>query len=143
MPELRHAIRHGITIRDPFGDPLPSVWCYDPRDPWALTLEFPTAFPECVCLFGCLCEPIRWQFGRDLLAAGLRGRAGEGDVQVRPHLDRVAIRLQVNDEGGVLTAPATDVERFLATTYAWVPPGEESNHVDVDTVVARLLAGRP
>ncbi|HEX5597796.1 MAG TPA: SsgA family sporulation/cell division regulator, partial [Micromonosporaceae bacterium] len=38
--------------------------------------------------------------------------------------------------------PRSVLVRFLRRTYVVVPRGRESDHLDVDTAVTRLLAGR-
>jgi Streptomyces sporulation and cell division protein, SsgA len=88
-------------------------------------------------------KPVVWIFARDLLAMGLVGRAGPGDVTVWPSAD---------SEGGVLhielsspfghahfAAPAREISDFLYETYQIVPSGEESQHMDVDGELNDLL----
>lgn len=61
-----------------------------------------------------------WVFGRELLADGLAGQAGVGDVRVRPAGLGVEIELR-NDEGRcTLTAPLDVLADFLARTVALV-----------------------
>lgn len=67
---------------------------------------------------------VPWLIGRDLLAAGLNGPAGLGDVMVLPDLDDAGSRVLV------LTSPsgcaclrfaAADVAAFLARTHLPTP----------------------
>lgn len=92
--------------------------------------------------------PVRWVFSRDLLAAGLRDHVGEGDVSVGPvpvprdggsHEPVVRLRLASPDGSAVLEAPARVLGAFLAETYAAVPTGAESAHLDVDAAIGAIL----
>lgn len=89
-------------------------------------------------------EPIRWVFARDLLAAGIDQRTGEGDVVVWPTLDafgRPAVHLRLRSPHGdaLLEASAETLAEFLAATHRVVPPGTEHVHMDLDQVVDALL----
>lgn len=106
---------------------------YNPTDPYAVTAVFHTSE-----------QPIRWVFARDLLDEGLVHDVGDGDVQVVPGHDplgtrRLQLRLSSPDGVAVLETSADAVLEFLARSYALVPPGTESDHVDVGAALARLL----
>ncbi|MFB8201689.1 SsgA family sporulation/cell division regulator [Kitasatospora purpeofusca] len=123
------------------GSPLPDV-------PVPAELRFDTALPYAVCL----CLPLAacgasddrlgvcWYFSRELLNEGRHAPVGGGDVKVSPgpHGD-VRITLLSPAGHAVLSAPADLVTAFLADSYAMVPAGEESDHLDIDTTVTRLL----
>jgi hypothetical protein len=106
---------------------LNCAFAYDPRDPLAVTLVFGAGTGR----------PVRWVFSRDLLAEGLTGRVGEGDVVLWPVYDRdgapssFCVRV-----GGPHTAlfeiPALPVAQWLAATYGAVPRGAELRGVDWD-----------
>ena len=49
---------------------------YSGKDPYAVRMAFHVGTDE----------PVEWIFARDLLAAGIESRQGEGDVQVWPSL---------------------------------------------------------
>ncbi len=92
--------------------------------------------------------PVRWVFSRDLLAAGLRDHVGEGDVSVGPvpaprdggaQAPVVRLRLASPDGSAVLEASARALEAFLTETYAAVPAGAESAHLDVDAAIGAIL----
>lgn len=111
---------------------------YGARDPYAVEALFDAGGDA----------PVRWVFSRDLLAAGLRDAVGEGDVSVCPvpaPRDAVAdepvvrLRLASPDGSAVLEAPARALEAFLAETYAAVPAGAESAHLDVDAAIGAIL----
>ncbi len=88
-----------------------------------------------------------WLFARDLLLAGLRGEAGEGDVRVWPSGEpggrrRAHIELSTDDSVCELSVRATELTAWLEQTAAIVPPGHEDDYLDMDTHLARLLAGK-
>src|ERR1700750_771168 len=60
--------------------PLVASMYYSGTDPYAVRMAFHVG-PE---------EPVEWIFARDLLAAGVESRQGEGDVQVWPSSVSVA-----------------------------------------------------
>lgn len=108
---------------------------YRVSDPYAVTALFETGAER----------PVRWVFARDLLDEGLVHDVGEGDVQVVPGQDllgrhTVQMRLASPDGVAVLEAEADAVLEFLGRSYALVPPGTESEHLDLDADLARLLA---
>ena len=106
---------------------------YSREDPYALSIMFEVG----------LDKPVEWIFARDLLAMGMQGREGLGDVTVWPSAD---------SEGGVLhielsspfgqahfEAPAREISDFLRRTYQIVPVGEEIGHIDVEAGLNDLL----
>lgn len=106
---------------------------YDSKDPYAVAAVFHTSD-----------HPIRWVFARDLLDEGLVHDVGHGDVQIVPGRDATGmrtlqLRLSSPDGVAVLETSADTVLEFLGRTYALVPPGTESAHVDLDAVLTRLL----
>src|ERR1700688_56493 len=54
--------------------PLVASMYYSASDPYAVRMAFHVGTDE----------PVEWIFARDLLAAGIESRHGEGDVQVWP-----------------------------------------------------------
>jgi hypothetical protein len=109
-------------------------------------------------------EPVEWIFARDLLAAGIESRQGEGDVQVWPSLMSCAETDELDVIGTVETpgppgtdgqvlnielsspfgqahfeAPAEAMSAFLARTYQIVPPGQESGYIDIETELNDLF----
>src|ERR1035437_9245090 len=54
--------------------PLVASMYYSGSDPYAVRMAFPVGTDE----------PVEWIFARDLLAAGIESRHGEGDVLVWP-----------------------------------------------------------
>lgn len=109
---------------------------YDATDPYAVDAVFQTGEPR----------GVRWVFARDLLAGGLEGARGDGDVRVWPHVGEgghstVFIELRSPDGMALLQVRANQLADFLASTYAIVPAGRESDQLDVDTMIAGLLDG--
>lgn len=108
---------------------------YRADDPYAVTAVFDTGAGA----------PVRWVFARDLLDEGLVHAVGDGDVCVVPGRDivgdtTVSLRLASPDGVAVLEASADAVLDFLSRSYALVPPGTESDHLDIDRDLAHILA---
>ena len=113
---------------------IDTVLGYRSSDPFAVAMTFVTSDGNLV-----------WTFGRDLLARGVEGPVGEGDVHVSPALGvsgraMVSIELSSPDGHLVLMARASDVGDFLARTTALVPQGTESDFFDVDLLINQVLA---
>jgi sporulation and cell division protein SsgA len=110
---------------------------YDPADPYAVHVLFHPKSPGG--------GSVRWSFARELLVTGLTQPVGLGDVRVWPWAnsvgDVVALALCSPDGSALFEVPRGVLVRFLRRTCAAVPRGRESEHLDIDTVVSRLLAG--
>lgn len=100
---------------------------FDPDDPWAVRLRFRR-------------QGLDWVMGRELLAAGLLGPAGEGDVRVEPWWpdDRDVLVTLRPPQGppALIKVERRRIERFLADSYRAVPLGREA--VDVDLALELL-----
>jgi hypothetical protein len=108
--------------------------CYDPADPFAVAAVFDAAG-----------EPIRWTFARELLRLGLFEPTGDGDVHLWPSTDArgeesVILELRSPDGESALQTPSIEVAAFLEATSRVVPFGTESSYVDMDALVAEILA---
>jgi sporulation and cell division protein SsgA len=111
---------------------------YDAEDPFAVTAVF--AHDGHVLA--------RWRLDRQMLADGLRGPVGVGDVRFRPVATgmwqelRMEFLGDVRPDGGrhraVAFAWAPAVAAFVRETREVVPPGREE--VRVDDVLAEILA---
>jgi hypothetical protein len=116
--------------------PVEAELRFDTSNPYAACLAFP--------LTPCGCSgrlQVCWYFSRELLDEGLHAPAGRGDVKVRPgDAGDVVITLQSPTGSTVLSAPEDVVTAFLADSFALVPAGSESDHLDLDSTLARLLA---
>ncbi len=108
---------------------------YDPEDPYAVHVLF-----HAETAGG---EPVSWSFARDLLMTGLDEPAGIGDVRVWPWVGDegpvAALALSSPDGHALFEVPRESLESFLARTYAQVPLGAESDHLDMDATLANLL----
>lgn len=133
-----------VTTADRPPMPLPAEFRYDRSAPYAV----------CLALGAPATASVDWVFARSLLAEGLRGPAGIGDVRVTPHRssaarhpcapDAVRVLLRARDEATAsLEIPASAVVSFLRRTDAMVAPGTEHHHLDLDRVAARLTTGGP
>ncbi|MFB7949292.1 SsgA family sporulation/cell division regulator [Kitasatospora phosalacinea] len=106
---------------------------YDTGDPFAVRFTFHLPGDD----------PVTWVFARDLLAAGTRRPAGEGDVHVRPVGDGLAeVCLVLRSPGGdaLLRAAAPPLLAFLARTDRLVPFGRERFTADLDRKLAAILS---
>lgn len=86
--------------------------------------------------------PVQWNFGRALLAAGLTGTAGDGDVRIWPSEDEtdvLCILLSSPSGSAVLRLPVPPVRRFLEASFDIVPTGSETSHIDFDAELDALL----
>jgi len=106
---------------------------YYPADPYAVTATFMTSGGDVV-----------WTFARELLIGGLTTPAGEGDVHVWPCVDssgRSMVIIELNSPDGELLVqvPTKDLYRFVNRTLSTVPLGGESDFIDLDLLILRLL----
>jgi hypothetical protein len=117
--------------------PVVAALTYDHSDPYAIRVAFHTGGNDVV----------EWTFARVLLTDGVTHPVGEGDVQVWPsHAGgRPVVCLSLSSPSGraLFEAPLTDLVEFLTRTYAVVPTGSESEHVDVETELTLLLWSGP
>lgn len=126
-----------MTFENATEVPLEADFSYAVEDPYAISV-----------LFRSNTQSIRWIFGRELLAQGISEAAGSGDVLIWPTLDRLGTALvvvQLSSPDGVVRvqAPSANISRFLSATYGVVPRGDESNRLDLDGELARLLCPTP
>jgi hypothetical protein len=112
---------------------------YDITDPYAVQVSFLTG--------GSDGESVEWTFARQLLTDGVTAPVGEGDVQVWPSASAGApvVCLSLSSPSGkaLFEVPLPELVDFLGQTYAAVPTGSESEHVDVDAELALLLWAEP
>jgi hypothetical protein len=112
---------------------LTATLSYDASEPYEVRIVFHAGLEE----------PVAWVLARSLLAGGLTGRAGDGDVEtwVADGGQNLVIRLRSPDRTATFTAPAGNVARFLEVTYCLVAPGAEPARTDLDAGIAAILAG--
>jgi hypothetical protein len=128
--------------------PLVASMFYSGSDPYAVRMAFHVGTDE----------PVEWIFARDLLAAGIESRQGEGDVRVWPSHgpgtetgspDLTAVRgtgekvlnIELSSPFGQahFEAPAQAMSAFLRRTYQIVPAGQESSYIDIEAELNDLL----
>ena len=117
--------------------PLVASLYYSTEDPYAIRVAFHVG----------LDEPVEWIFARELLANGLKGRDGLGDVTVYPGPSEAGnkaeqvLHIELSSPFGEahFEAPIRDVSDFLRRTYRLVPAGEESGFVNVEAGLTNLL----
>jgi hypothetical protein len=111
--------------------PLVASLSYCADDPYAIKMAFHVGTDE----------PVEWIFARELLAAGLEGPAGEGDVQAWPEDYDDVLNLALSSPFGEahFEAPQSATAEFLRSTYDIIPAGEESAFIDVDSELDELL----
>ncbi|MFD5466548.1 SsgA family sporulation/cell division regulator [Kitasatospora sp. NPDC127059] len=121
----------------------------EPDVPVDAELRFDSSLPYAACLAfpltPCRCTGdgarVAWYFSRELLNEGRLGPVGSGDVRIRPGLEgEILITLRGPVGRALVSAPEDLVTAFLSDSFALVPAGSESDHLDVDAAVARLLA---
>lgn len=113
--------------------PLVASLYYRADDPFAIRMAFHVGTDE----------PVEWIFARDLLAAGLDGPTGEGDVQVWPAdvggTDVLNLALSSPYGEAHFEAPLTATGEFLERTYKIIPVGSETDFIDLDAELDELL----
>jgi hypothetical protein len=113
--------------------PLMASLCYTADDPYAIRMAFHVGTDE----------PVEWIFSRELLAAGLDGPAGEGDVHVWPGTDHglAILNIALSSPFGHahFEAPMGAIGDFLSRTFAVIPAGHESTFINIDTELDELL----
>lgn len=114
--------------------PVDVVLRYDSADPYAVTVAFRTGDAG-----------VEWVFARDLLAAGLQAPSGQGDVMIWPTIgaedETISISLSTPEGHALFEAPRWILQDFVAQSLEAVPSGAEADHLDIDELLAALLAG--
>ncbi|MBV2355337.1 SsgA family sporulation/cell division regulator [Streptomyces sp. J2-1] len=112
---------------------IPATLRYDEADPFAVRM----AFPAPATLEG---VDVCWTFSRELLAAGLRGAEGNGDVRVRPYgYDRTVLEFHAPEGTAVVHVRSGEIRAFLDATGDLVPVGLEHLHFDLDHDLDELM----
>jgi hypothetical protein len=127
--------------------PLMASLYYNRLDPYAVRIAFHVGTDE----------PVEWTLARDLLAAALHAREGNGDVQAWPSMAPGDPAAGGDSEGTAAGHPimnismsspfghalfqvsAAEIAEFLGRTFEIVPSGTETEHIDFDTELANLL----
>lgn len=114
--------------------PLDAEFEYNPADPYAISV-----------LFSDEPTPVRWTFARDLLIEGYYEPVGDGDVHVWPCLSpegAAVVILELSSPSGevLVQVHSRTLCAFIDQMVTMVPRGSESDFVDIDAEVAKLLA---
>jgi hypothetical protein len=95
-------------------------------------------------------QSIKWEFARELLHDGALDVAGIGDVRIWPNIyadgqfDELSIMLSGLDSYKrpswvLLTVSCANVLQFLARTYMMVPKHSETDRLDIQMTIDRIL----
>ena len=117
--------------------PIPASLLYSREDPYAIRLAFHVGQDK----------PIEWTFARDLLAMGIAGYDGIGDVRVWPSAvteggaPGSVLNIELYSQFGQthFEAPVKEISDFLHRTWQIVPTGEESDHLNFEPQLTDLL----
>ena len=127
-----------LSCVDPWGRAVEvsTTLGYRAEDPYAVSLVFHSAGGD-----------VEWVVSRTLLLQGLASPCGDGDVRVYPSIDEEAHAVTILDfcsPDGRLVAQTDSLvlQSFLSHTFELVPVGAESQHLDLDVLVAALLAAQ-
>lgn len=137
-PPIQSLLTLACTDAEMRQGPVEAQLGYDPADPYAVTLTFHIRSSEEDAY------EVVWTLGRELLRHGLTHPAGEGDVAVWPDMDsegrpNVVLEFFPGSDALSARAQAHDIQQFLIRSYAAVPAGAESRHLDIDQVISQLI----
>jgi hypothetical protein len=122
-----------LVVPDHTTVPLLATVEYAAEDPYALRVAFHVGNDE----------PVEWIFARELLTVGVARRVGDGDVQVWPAESggnrTINIGLSSPFGDALFEAPLAPLADFLHRTYDIVPPGRETEFVDIAAELDNLL----
>ena len=116
---------------------LVARFIYSREDPYAIRAAFHVEQDKLV----------EWVFARDLLSMGIKGREGLGDVTIWPSAGpgvgasgRV-LNIEISSPFGRahFEASVKEISEFLRHTHQIVPPGEESELMDIESELTDLL----
>lgn len=114
--------------------PVWVLWEYSAEAPLEVGLTFPVSDGN---------GWSKWVFARSLLIGGAYAPCGEGDVRVWPVEHEVQPRVSVAVSDGtvsaVLQVDREDVLAWTAGMLRRVPVDAESDHLDVDGCIRRIL----
>ncbi|MFJ1756380.1 SsgA family sporulation/cell division regulator [Kitasatospora sp. NPDC088134] len=135
--KLIHYLVLDVVISPDLDVPVAASLRYSAAEPFVVHLDNHIELPA----------PVTWALSRDLLLAGLERPVGLGDLAVHPGRGRdagsVLLALRGEDDDALLRVPEPVLRRFLRHTECVVPVGCETEHLDLDALVARLLSGEP
>jgi hypothetical protein len=132
---LQQPARARLITADEQELPVPATLRYVSQDPLAVHIDFPAevSLEE---------RGVTWTFARSLLADGLQGPAGTGDVHLWP-CGRARTVLEFHSPHGLalLQFDTACLHRFLLRTYAVVGAGHEDVGEALDRGLSALFDG--
>ncbi|MFF9909768.1 SsgA family sporulation/cell division regulator [Streptomyces sp. NPDC013457] len=132
---IEQAVQARLVASAPRMETVPATLRYDREDPFAVSM----AFPPPATLEG---VEVSWAFARELLAEGMDGPAGLGDVRVRPYgYDRTVVEFHAPEGVAVVHVRTSELRLFLKRSQHLVPAGREHQYLDWDQDLAQLLDG--
>ncbi|MER6995548.1 SsgA family sporulation/cell division regulator [Streptomyces sp. NPDC000410] len=130
---IEQAVQARLVAAAPHMESVDVTLRYDIGDPFAVSI----AFPGPATLEG---TDVSWAFSRELLAAGVEGPAGMGDVRVRPYgYDRTVLEFHAPEGMAMVHIRTCEVRRFLERSQGVVPTGHEHLHLRLDEDLAELI----
>ncbi|GAA2773233.1 SsgA family sporulation/cell division regulator [Streptomyces showdoensis] len=134
---IEQAVQARLVASVPRMETVSATLRYDREDPFAVRM----AFPPPATLEG---VEVSWAFARELLAEGVEGPAGLGDVRLRPYgYDRTVVEFHAPEGVAMVHVHTSELRRFLKASQRLVPRGREREHLDWDGNLGRLLEERP
>ncbi|MEU8760509.1 SsgA family sporulation/cell division regulator [Streptomyces sp. NPDC048659] len=134
---IEQAVQARLVASVPRMETVSATLRYDREDPFAVRM----AFPPRATLEG---VEVSWAFARELLAQGVEGPAGLGDVRLRPYgYDRTVVEFHAPEGVAMVHVRTSELRRFLKASQVLVPSGREREHLDWDGDLGRLLGERP
>ena len=137
---VRTELQLSLVVPGATSMPVTAGLSYDAADPYAVTVGFHTGA-------GASADVVEWTFARQLLTDGVGAPVGQGDVQVWPCSREaepvVCLSLSSPSGKALFEVPVPELVEFLTMTYAAVPTGSESEHVDLDGELMSLLWAEP
>ena len=111
--------------------PVEALLEYDVRQAYAVTVTFASRESA----------PVTWVISRALLAEGLVGRTGVGDVRLAPAPggDALLLELRTSKDVAHFRLPTTEVSDFMRQTYELVAEDAEYDCFDIDAQLASFL----
>jgi len=114
--------------------PIVSRWTYRAQDPFAISFAVRRRSDRWV----------EWLVSRDLVIEGLTTPCGIGDIRMGPQrvdgYDVVEIEIRSDGGSAVLEVDRDLLAHFVNATLEIVDLGEETEHLDLDDAIARLIA---
>ncbi|MFI8826327.1 SsgA family sporulation/cell division regulator [Streptomyces sp. NPDC053431] len=134
---IEQAVQARLVASAPRIESVAATLRYDREDPYAVSM----AFPPPATLEG---VEVSWAFARELLAQGVEGPAGVGDVRLRPYgYDRTVVEFHAPEGVAMVHVRTSELRSFLERSQHLVPAGLEHEYLDWDADLAHLLEEHP